>query len=112
MFPLLTLEFAPSLISLIFYDFLQKKSFLKIKFYLKFPGAESTVPLTEKQQNLQEQRDARTMRIALLILAITIHNIPEGLAVGVAFATDDFKNARNLAIGIGIQVRQKMTPFF
>ncbi|KAM6163468.1 zinc transporter ZIP11 [Rhynchocyon petersi] len=48
-------------------------------------------------------------RIALLILAITIHNIPEGLAVGVGFgaigktASATFESARNLAIGIGIQ---------
>ncbi|XP_063817219.1 zinc transporter ZIP11 isoform X2 [Pseudophryne corroboree] len=48
-------------------------------------------------------------RIMLLILAITIHNIPEGLAVGVGFgaigktASATFDSARNLAIGIGIQ---------
>lgn len=48
-------------------------------------------------------------RIALLILAITIHNIPEGLAVGVGFgavektASATLESARNLAIGIGIQ---------
>ncbi|XP_061471652.1 zinc transporter ZIP11 isoform X2 [Rhineura floridana] len=48
-------------------------------------------------------------RIMLLILAITIHNIPEGLAVGVGFgaveksASTTFESARNLAIGIGIQ---------
>ncbi|XP_018425832.1 PREDICTED: zinc transporter ZIP11 [Nanorana parkeri] len=48
-------------------------------------------------------------RIMLLILAITIHNIPEGLAVGVGFgaigktASATFESARNLAIGIGIQ---------
>jgi len=42
-------------------------------------------------------------RIALLILAITVHNIPEGLAVGVSFATGNFAIARNTAIGIGIQ---------
>uniref|UniRef100_A0A8C8RQS8 Zinc transporter ZIP11 n=1 Tax=Pelusios castaneus TaxID=367368 RepID=A0A8C8RQS8_9SAUR len=48
-------------------------------------------------------------RILLLILAITIHNIPEGLAVGVGFgaigktASATFESARNLAIGIGIQ---------
>ncbi|XP_063265562.1 LOW QUALITY PROTEIN: zinc transporter ZIP11 [Prinia subflava] len=48
-------------------------------------------------------------RIALLILAITIHNIPEGLAVGVGFgaigksASATFQSARNLAIGIVIQ---------
>lgn len=39
----------------------------------------------------------------MLILAITIHNIPEGLAVGVSFATGNFAVARNTAIGIGIQ---------
>lgn len=66
--------------------------------------------MTEKQQESIEKRDARTKRIALLILAITIHNIPEGLAVGVGFAAGDFKNARNLAIGIGIQVSET-TPF-
>ncbi|XP_017585918.1 PREDICTED: zinc transporter ZIP11 isoform X3 [Corvus brachyrhynchos] len=48
-------------------------------------------------------------RIMLMILAITIHNIPEGLAVGVGFgaigksASATFQSARNLAIGIGIQ---------
>ncbi|XP_057683057.1 zinc transporter ZIP11 isoform X2 [Corythoichthys intestinalis] len=48
-------------------------------------------------------------RILLLILAITIHNIPEGLAVGVGFgaigktSSATFENARNLAVGIGIQ---------
>ena len=49
-------------------------------------------------------------RSVLLVLAITIHNIPEGLAVGVAFGAlaADFPSATiggaiALAIGIGIQ---------
>ncbi|CAG5120103.1 unnamed protein product [Candidula unifasciata] len=48
-------------------------------------------------------------RILLLIIAITIHNIPEGLAVGVGFGAigktkaATFENARNLAFGMGIQ---------
>jgi ZIP family zinc transporter len=49
-------------------------------------------------------------RSILLVLAITIHNIPEGLAVGVAFgalATDipsaSLAGAMALALGIGIQ---------
>lgn len=49
-------------------------------------------------------------RTTLLILAITLHNIPEGLAVGVAFGavafhlpSATFPGAIALAIGIGIQ---------
>jgi ZIP family zinc transporter len=49
-------------------------------------------------------------RSTLLILAITLHNIPEGLAVGVAFgaaaagfSSATFAGAVALAVGIGIQ---------
>lgn len=48
-------------------------------------------------------------RILLLILAVTVHNIPEGLAVGVGFGSAGktpsatFESAFNLAIGIGLQ---------
>jgi len=60
-------------------------------------------------QMRKDEEEARWKRILLLIVAITVHNIPEGLAVGVAFGavgtseTATFENARNLAIGIGIQ---------
>lgn len=47
-------------------------------------------------------------RTTLLVLAITLHNIPEGLAVGVVFGAamgdlDMINTAMILAIGIGIQ---------
>jgi len=42
-------------------------------------------------------------RAWLIVLAITIHNFPEGLAVGVAFGREDLNAATVLAIGIGIQ---------
>ena len=42
--------------------------------------------------------------IEVLIKPNQVHNIPEGLAVGVSFATGNFAVARNTAIGIGIQV--------
>lgn len=49
-------------------------------------------------------------RATLLVLAITLHNIPEGLAVGVAFGASaaglpsaTFAGAVALAVGIGIQ---------
>ncbi|XP_017884944.1 zinc transporter ZIP11 isoform X1 [Ceratina calcarata] len=56
-----------------------------------------------------ECKNNQWRRVLLLIIAITVHNIPEGLAVGVGFAaigsseSATFENARNLAIGIGIQ---------
>jgi len=61
---------------------------------------------------LEEAEGIRTTwrRSILLVLAITLHNIPEGLAVGVAFGAvaADFPSAAlsgaiALAIGIGIQ---------
>jgi ZIP family zinc transporter len=42
-------------------------------------------------------------RIWLFVIAITIHNFPEGLAVGVGFGSGDFGNGLSLAIGIGLQ---------
>ena len=42
-------------------------------------------------------------RAVLLMVAITIHNFPEGLAVGVAFGAGNTGAALALAIGIGLQ---------
>lgn len=42
-------------------------------------------------------------RTWLFVLAITLHNFPEGLAVGVAFGSGDIARATTLAIGIGLQ---------
>lgn len=48
-------------------------------------------------------------RILLLIMAVTVHNIPEGAAVGVGFGSvgktpaATFEKAFNLAVGIGLQ---------
>ena len=42
-------------------------------------------------------------KLSLFILAITIHNFPEGLTVGVGFAGGSIKAGIILAIGIGIQ---------
>jgi len=42
-------------------------------------------------------------RIWLFIIAITIHNFPEGLAVGVGFGAHGLSGGLPLAIGIGLQ---------
>lgn len=59
---------------------------------------------------LAEQNYALSWRrILLLIMAVTVHNIPEGMAVGVAFGSigkthaATFESAFNLALGIGLQ---------
>jgi ZIP family zinc transporter len=45
----------------------------------------------------------RLARIWLFVIAITLHNFPEGMAVGVGFAGGDVGNGISLAIGIGLQ---------
>jgi ZIP family zinc transporter len=60
--------------------------------------------------NQSEGLKTKWQRVVLLILAITLHNIPEGLAVGVAFGAvaanlpaADLGGAIALALGIGLQ---------
>jgi len=45
----------------------------------------------------------RVRAVWLFILAITLHNMPEGLAVGVGFGSGDIANAVKLMLAIGIQ---------
>jgi ZIP family zinc transporter len=45
----------------------------------------------------------RLQRLWLFIIAITLHNFPEGMAVGVGFASGDIGKAMPLALGIGLQ---------
>ena len=52
----------------------------------------------------REGPDASTLsRIWLFVIAITLHNFPEGMAVGVGFAGGDIENGRTLAAGILLQ---------
>lgn len=46
---------------------------------------------------------AALSRIWLFVIAITLHNFPEGMAVGVGFAGGDVENGLSLATGIAIQ---------
>lgn len=61
---------------------------------------QKTVTLAEQEEFMVSWR-----RILLLIMAVTVHNIPEGLAVGVGFGSigstksATFESAFNLALG-------------
>lgn len=64
-----------------------------------------------KADSTQGRPNERLNRIIMLILSITLHNIPEGLAVGVAFGAlqnsggtmENFMGAVTIAVGIGLQ---------
>lgn len=58
----------------------------------------------EHFQSGHEGPDSETIsRIWLFIIAITLHNFPEGMAVGVGFANGNTANGFSLATGIGLQ---------
>lgn len=50
-----------------------------------------------------EEEGDRLRAVWLFILAVTLHNAPEGLAVGVGFGSGDLENAFTLMVAIGIQ---------
>lgn len=54
-------------------------------------------------QGRQGPKTRRLAQIWLFVITITIHNLPEGMAVGVGFAGDELENGITLAAGIGIQ---------
>ena len=62
-----------------------------------------TVPHEHFFQGREGPARAELARIWLFVFAITIHNLPEGLAVGVGFAGGDFEKGTILATGIGLQ---------
>ncbi len=75
--------------------------------------SDRTVTKARNKMNCHHQKDVsdRFHRVFLLVLSITLHNIPEGLAVGVAFgalahtgyAPEAFMGAVSIALGIALQ---------
>lgn len=59
--------------------------------------------LTGEAQADDSGRNTRIMSVLLFTVAITLHNMPEGLAVGVGFGSGDIANAVSLMLAIGIQ---------
>ena len=61
------------------------------------------IPHAHFVQGRQGPMSPRLQKVWLFVLAITIHNFPEGLAVGVSFGGGDVGNGTSIAIGIGLQ---------
>lgn len=75
-------------------------------------ASDKVVTFARRKTDLaQGQPNERLHRIIMLILSITLHNIPEGLAVGVAFGAlqgsgytqENLMGAISVAVGIGLQ---------
>ncbi|MEA5084136.1 MAG: ZIP family metal transporter [Lachnospiraceae bacterium] len=74
-------------------------------------GLDLLVPHLHPGANETEGISSSMKRTSLLVLAVTLHNIPEGMAVGLSFAlaaqhlgeSSAYASAIALAIGIGIQ---------
>lgn len=62
-----------------------------------------TVPHEHFFQGREGPERSELARIWLFVLAIAIHNLPEGLAVGVGFAGGDIAKGTALATAIGLQ---------
>ena len=54
-------------------------------------------------ENVADNSFDTLQKISLFIIAITLHNFPEGMAVGVSFGTGDLHNGFVLAIAIALQ---------
>lgn len=66
--------------------------------------------VTYTQRRINTPNGSARSRVFLLVLSITLHNIPEGLAVGVAFGAlaggytpETLMGAVTIAVGIGLQ---------
>ena len=66
-------------------------------------GSDKCVTYAQRRSALaQGEKNARLNRIILLVLSITLHNIPEGLAVG-GYTPEALMGAVTVAVGIGLQ---------
>jgi len=53
--------------------------------------------------DIEEHKDSNLGKILLFVMAIAIHNLPEGIAAGVGFGSGDDTGAFIIALGIALQ---------
>lgn len=66
-------------------------------------GLERFVPHEHSQGGRKGPNTQRFNRVWLFVLAITLHNLPEGMAIGVSFAHGDLTVGMPLTVAIAIQ---------
>lgn len=71
--------------------------------YLFIIGIHDLLPHAHlhKSQDVKDQR--KLSRVMLIVMAISLHNFPEGLAVGVGFGSGDDSAGLTLALAIALQ---------
>ncbi len=69
-------------------------------------GMDRLLPHLNKWLNIQKEEDINNRKLSravLFVLAVAIHNLPEGMAAGVSFGNEDITAAITVAIGIALQ---------
>ncbi|WP_438302097.1 ZIP family metal transporter [Pseudomonas sp. NMS19W] len=66
-------------------------------------GLDRFVPHEHQESGRRGPDSQRINRVWLFVLAITLHNLPEGMAIGVSFANGDMKVGLPLTTAIAIQ---------
>ncbi|MCI0996427.1 ZIP family metal transporter [Pseudomonas corrugata] len=66
-------------------------------------GLDRFIPHEHELSGRRGPQAERINRVWLFVLAITLHNLPEGMAIGVSFADGDFKVGLPLTTAIAIQ---------
>ncbi|MDD4557143.1 MAG: ZIP family metal transporter [Alphaproteobacteria bacterium] len=61
------------------------------------------IPHTHEQEVLENKAKVSLKTAVLFVIAISLHKLPEGLAMGVAYGAGEAINPRSLVIGIALQ---------
>ena len=59
--------------------------------------------ITGIDQETHSENQNTLNKVMLFVLAIAIHNLPEGIAAGVGFGSENISNAITVAVGIALQ---------